>query len=111
MDIPARPKAIIENCATTSPATQGTLAIAASGSCELLEPGTSHKPDFGHRKGDLRPQKYFPSGQVFLKIKEVSWSDPDTRKCNHALEQGNRSKLDGIFSVFFYGFLCWYLLS
>ena len=39
--------------------THATLAIVANGSYELLEPGTSHKPDFGHGKGDLRPQNTF----------------------------------------------------
>jgi hypothetical protein len=49
--IPGRTRAIVGNCATTSPATHGTLASVANASYELLEPGTSYKPDFGHEKG------------------------------------------------------------
>ena len=77
--MPGRARAIVGRCATTSPATYGTLANVTNGSYELLEPGTSYKVDFGHEKGELRPPKYFPLGHVFLKIKEVAWSDPDTR--------------------------------
>ena len=40
-------------------ATHGTLAIVANGSYELVEPGASHKPDFGHEKGVLGPQNTF----------------------------------------------------
>ncbi|MGD0626568.1 MAG: hypothetical protein ABSB32_17880 [Thermodesulfobacteriota bacterium] len=41
ISIPGRTRAIIGNCATTSPSTYGTLAIAANESYELLEPGFS----------------------------------------------------------------------
>jgi hypothetical protein len=67
--IPGRTRGIIGNCATTSPATHGTLAIVANGSYELPEPGTSYKPDFGHEKGDLRPQNTFHCAISFCKSK------------------------------------------
>jgi hypothetical protein len=48
--IPGRTSAIIGNCAAISPAAHGTLAIVANGFYELLEPGTSYKPDLGMAK-------------------------------------------------------------
>jgi len=63
--IPGRTKAIIENCPTPSTGAYGTLAIVPNGSYELLEPGPSYKPDFGHEKGDLRPQITFHRAMSF----------------------------------------------